>query len=390
MDNSGHDIAAAARTLAGRVDQLAVELARAIGKEVVYYGTSAVVPFDVLVAVVTEHLRVVLDGLITGVDFDIDPAAAVGAERAREDIPLAAVLEAYRIGFYRLWEALLGAATGADGETVRSLTAKVIAAQGLYTDAAASGYRREQTRRIERDTDTHSALMDALLHGRLFERWSVWEAADYLRLPATGPFVVVAARAPAPGAEALPEIEPKLRSLDVFSAWWELPELTIGILSFRTEQQLTNALALLSRTATARIGVSSRYDDLRETPEALRYARIAAGGRAEPDDLVSVFDGSILGAAAVSAPEITTKLVAPLFDSFDELAQEEREVLFETFRVWVATDGSLRATGELLFCHPNTVRYRLHRIEERTGRSLSRPRDLAELCFAFEVYRRLL
>ena len=113
-------------------------------------------------------------------------------------------------------------------------------------------------------------------------------------------------------------------------------------------------------------------------------------GRAEPGGPVSVFDDSILGSAAVSAPEVTAKLVAPLFDSFLDLAQEEREILFETFRVWVANDGSLRATGELLFCHPNTVRYRLHRIEERTGRSLARPRELAELCFAFEVHRRLL
>ena len=31
----------------------------------------------------------------------------------------------------------------------------------------------------------------------------------------------------------------------------------------------------------------------------------------------------------------------------------------------------------------------LHRIEELTDRSLSRPTDLAELCLAFEVERRL-
>jgi DNA-binding PucR family transcriptional regulator len=52
--------------------------------------------------------------------------------------------------------------------------------------------------------------------------------------------------------------------------------------------------------------------------------------------------------------------------------------------------GSPRTTAELLFCHPNTVRHRLHRIEQRTGRMLSRPRDIAELCLAFEVQRRLM
>ena len=71
-------------------------------------------------------------------------------------------------------------------------------------------------------------------------------------------------------------------------------------------------------------------------------------------------------------------------------ADEEREILFETFRVWLEHDGSMRTVGELLFCHANTVRYRMHRIEQRTGRSLSRPRDVAELCLAFEVHRRLM
>ena len=36
------------------------------------------------------------------------------------------------------------------------------------------------------------------------------------------------------------------------------------------------------------------------------------------------------------------------------------------------------------------MRHRLRRIQQRTGRSLSRPRDIAELCLAFEVQRRLI
>jgi DNA-binding PucR family transcriptional regulator len=82
--------------------------------------------------------------------------------------------------------------------------------------------------------------------------------------------------------------------------------------------------------------------------------------------------------------------VATVLDGFDDLGEEERELLFETFRVWRDSDGSVRATAEALICHPNTVRYRLRRIEQRTGRSLARPRDIAELCLAFEVQRRLM
>jgi hydroxyquinol 1,2-dioxygenase len=42
------------------------------------------------------------------------------------------------------------------------------------------------------------------------------------------------------------------------------------------------------------------------------------------------------------------------------------------------------------FVEANTVRHRLRRIEKRTGRYLSRPRDVTELCLAFEVRRRLM
>jgi DNA-binding PucR family transcriptional regulator len=221
-------------------------------------------------------------------------------------------------------------------------------------------------------------------------QWSLWEVADYLRLPSGGPFVVIAAGLPDVGVEALANVESKLRSIDVFSAWRLLPDVQVGIVHFKTEEQLADVLALLSRTTTTRVGVSARFDDLRETSQALGYARVMLRGRQDPGPLVSIFNGSILSGAAVSAPDVMAKLVAPTMDCFAKLASEEREILFETFSVWVENDGSLRDTGKSLFCHPNTVRYRLHRIEQHTGRSMSCPRDVAELCLAFEVQRRLM
>ncbi len=68
---------------------------------------------------------------------------------------------------------------------------------------------------------------------------------------------------------------------------------------------------------------------------------------------------------------------------------EERTILLDTFQAWLQAGGSANDTAAKIFCHPNTVRHRLRRIEELTGRSLSRPMDLAELCLAFEVEQRL-
>jgi hypothetical protein len=302
-------------------------------------------------------------------------------------------MEAYRIGFRGVWDAAVKeSAVHADrsGAVLRALTTKIFAAQDVFTNAMAGAYRDEQCRRALSDESGRSVLIDSVLHGRLFDQSSVWEAADYLRLPSEGPYVVVAAEVPAVGAEALPQIESKLRSMDVYSAWRLLPDLHVGIVHVKTEKKLSKALALISRMATKRVGVSARFDDLRETAQALRFARITLRGRADPGLKVTLFDGSILGTAAVSAPEIMVRLVTPTIECFVEIADSERDVLFHTFRVWLENDGSLRTVGELLFCHPNTVRYRLRRIEQRTGRSLSRPRDIAELSLAFEVHRRLM
>jgi DNA-binding PucR family transcriptional regulator len=169
-----------------------------------------------------------------------------------------------------------------------------------------------------------------------------------------------------------------------------LPDQHVGIVRVTTDRHVGDVLALLSRMTNARVGVSARFDDLRDTAQALHQARICLEGRAEPGSQVLVFDGSILATAAVSAPDVMVKLASPTIECFADLSDREREVLFETFRAWLDHDGSMSGAGEALFCHANTVRYRMHRIEERTGRSLTRPRDVAELCLAFEVHRRLM
>jgi PucR C-terminal helix-turn-helix domain/GGDEF-like domain/GAF domain len=260
----------------------------------------------------------------------------------------------------------------------------------LIASAIVAGYRDEQKRQLLGEESRRPLLMDSVLHGRPLDQWSVWEIANHLRLPSQGPFVVVAAEVPAVGEVALPEIESKLRSLDVYSAWRMLPDLQVGIVHIKSEQHLDKILALLTRATTNRVGVSARFDDLGDTPQAFHVAKVTLRSGARGAEGVAVFDGSILATAAVSAPAVMVKAVRTVLDGFSDLGEEERELLFETFRVWLDSHASVRETAEALICHPNTVRYRLRRIEQRTGRSLSRPRDIAELCLAFEVQRRLM
>jgi sugar diacid utilization regulator len=260
----------------------------------------------------------------------------------------------------------------------------------LIATAVVAGYRDEQKQQLLAEGSQRSNLIDALLEGRALDEWSLRDVAGQLRLPINGPFVVVAAQAPTVGDEPLPEIESKLRSLDIFSAWRLLPDVQVGIVHVTSDQRLDRVVALMSRMTTVRVGVSAAFKDLRDTPRALHVARVMLRGPTDSASSVAVFDGSLLATAAVSAPAAMIKTVGAALDCFGDLPDEERELLFETFRVWQDSDASVRGAAEALFCHPNTVRHRLRRIEKRTGRSLSRPRDVAELCLAFEVHRRLM
>src|SRR3984957_13482289 len=259
----------------------------------------------------------------------------------------------------------------------------------LIATAVVAGYRDEQKRQLLAEGSQRASLVDALLEGRAFDEWSLREVAGSLRLPINGPCVVAAAHIPTGGDEPLREIESKLRSLDIFSVWRRLPDVQVGIVHVTSDQKLDAIVALMSRTTAARVGVSAAFGDLRDTPQALHVARMMLRGPTDSTSSVAVFDGSILATAAVSAPAVMVKTVGTALDCFSDLHDEEREMLFETFRVWQENAGSLNLVAQRFFCHVNTVRHRLRRIEKRTGRFLSRPRDVAELCLAFEVHRRL-
>ena len=64
-------------------------------------------------------------------------------------------------------------------------------------------------------------------------------------------------------------------------------------------------------------------------------------------------------------------------------------MLLNTLAAFFAFQGSAIEAGKHLYCHPNTVRHRLRRIERQTGRSLADPRSSAELFVALEALRTL-
>jgi PucR C-terminal helix-turn-helix domain/GGDEF-like domain len=377
-----------------RAPGLGEALADRLCQEIDAYRDGTVVTKDQVRASCEANLTFVFDSLAGHADVDVSPAEHTGTARALAGVPLPAVMTAYRIGFRFMWEETLAAAqaAGIPTESMLDATARIFLAQDTFTQAMTTAYRQQLTAQILEQEEERSALVEALLSGRITDTQSLWEAADLLRLPTTGPYVVVAAELPAIGKLGLPAIENKLSTRDIRSAWRLLPDLQVGIVHLRdpaTPDTLGTLIDVLHQTATTRVGISPQFRELAETSGALRFARLAVTGKPSADSLVTVFDDTPLAVAAVSAPEVMAKIKSSVLGRLNDLPAEERTILLDTFQAWLQAGGSANDAAAKIFCHPNTVRHRLRRIEELTSRSLSRPKDIAELCLAFEVEQRL-
>lgn len=234
---------------------------------------------------------------------DPSPARETGRLRAEQGVPLADTLHAYRIGFELLWTDVLAEARThpevTDAQLV-SLPAEVWALFGRYAEAVAASYRETTAELTSRRQARRSALVEALFTGVIADR-TLWEAARELGLPDRGPYVVAVAAADAPGEEPPTGTETALRQAHVHSAWRLLPDQQIGLAALPTATAESTCLRILRR-AGARVGISPCLHLLRDTPRALRFARLALAGLQGTGPGVARFGDNPL-AMVVAAPE---------------------------------------------------------------------------------------
>ncbi|MGG2464124.1 PucR family transcriptional regulator [Streptomyces sp. RGM 3693] len=382
------EIAPIAASLLTRTEEVGARMARRIRAQVTYYRGDEHVSFEELTASCRRNCEQVLQQLVDGRGGDMAPAQETGRERARQGTPLAELLHAYRVGSEVLWSAIATEARSAQGlttETIMSLAAWWV--NGGLAAAASDAYREEVSELVLQRERERSAMVEALFTGLLTDRTTLWEAGDVLGLPTGGPYVVIAAEVPGPGREALPGIEAHLHAERLRSAWRLLPDLHVGVVAVQHPGADEAVVRVLERSLAVRVGVSPSYRDLRETPRALRLARLAlTGARGRPSGIAR-FDNSPAALLVAAAPDEAGRIARAVLEGVLRLPAGERDRLLGTLECWFAAAGSAAAAAQLLYCHRNTVRYRLHRLEALTGRSLRDPRAVADLSVALHALR---
>lgn len=374
-----------------RLPQLIDDAYTAILDRIPLYRDDSPVPHEDLRRSVEHNLRFFVVAVARPHQpMDLTAPQETGRRRAHQGMPLPEVLRSYRITFATLWDALV--ATARRGHHPGTAEALLSAASVIWqlTDehavALTEAYRSATAELLVAEHDRRSALVEALLTGHPGPEAGPWEAATLLGLPPDGQLVVVAADTRGLATESLLGVERRLAEHGVVSGWRLTPSLQLGVISVPPDRRDT-VLAVLDEAATARTGVSPPYQSLGDTPRALQLARAALAevppGRAE----VRRFTPSPLAALMACDPSEGRRLARDVFGGVLELPAEDRTVLLDALNAYLDHGGSTDRAAETLHCHPNTVRYRLRRLHELTGRSLSDPLGMAELTTAAYALR---
>lgn len=136
-------------------------------------------------------------------------------------------------------------------------------------------------------------------------------------------------------------------------------------------------------------GISRAVDrtGLRGAVEEARYACRSAAAGAEPANVVSHDQLATHMLLLSSVPDevrriFRGRLLAPLHD-YDRRHRTDLVLTLETF---LRVSGGWSACADRLHVHVNTVRYRIERIEELTGRDLSRLEDRVDFFLALALW----
>ena len=368
--------------------------------EIPAYARLAQPPF---VADVREHVDLHHDAVVRSVaarrPLEGEELAFMRPQVSRRPgrIPLADFMQGFRIYMEVLWEAVLesavddqtrNAALEAAGTVIRYINSATTEAAQVYIEA--ERLLLAQGDRVRRD------LLEDLLAGRPPAPGPKLTAARDAGLHPPAPCVVIVAV-----PLVAPDDEHALRSVAITlgrAVGSALAPLTVTrhdelVVIARVEgdaSDLVAALAAAHERLTAAgtelaIGVSIVQPGLDRVATAYEQAQAALERVRSTGGIMALPAMSTFDCLTLFGPETARRRIPDEVRRFVAEDLAEGRVLTTTLLEYAASDFNARLTAERLFVHPNTARYRLGKIEERTGCDLRRVADVIDLLIAVRV-----
>ena len=299
-----------------------------------------------------------------------------GQRRARQGVPLEVVLRAYRLCGRLLWERMCRvSAERFDGRYDRALLGAADRVWQLIdsaSDRLVDAYRREEAQVRSLDAGRRYSMTEGLLQGRGRDPGFARDAARVLGLPEHQDLVVVVA--PQDDSGPPEQARESLTAPGFTSVWHARPGELVGGVPVGADGADPLAGALRPG-ARGPVGLSAPVAGLGRLDEAHAAARLAAATLPAGEPAVATLDDRLPEALLAGSPELSARIRRCALGPVLDLPDAERDVLLSTLAATLEAGGSPSRAASALYCHRNTVMYRLARIESLSGRRIADHRD---------------
>lgn len=339
------------------------------------------------------HLELALSLLAEGRTIEkgeLTRTQRLGASRALQGVPIQSVIWGFRVGERVLINAFLSHAREGDIDAVRDGLRRLGQTFDTLTDAAARAYRDTQHEITVHYERLQTDLVDKLLAQPEGAPLDVAERAQLVGTDPDLPCYAVAFALPTTyRPESMLRVRRHLLSAIGPVADGQLLSGSSGAQGLvvvpwtRGLEPLVAALERLLASADLRVdpilGIGERSEQLggvgRSARQALRATEI--GLKLDRRRTLVRFDDVIPEVLLAHNAHARRRLVDSRLGAL--LGRHE---LVETLRAYLDSDRSQKRTALALHVHPNTVAYRLNRIEEVLGRELDRTGTLVDVSLA--------
>lgn len=318
----------------------------------------------------------ILDGLRSGqLDDAVAIATDVGVSRARAGVSLSSLLEAVRLDFAVLWDALTAVAEVEDAQVIVRHTSMMLRIVDGYVTQTQNAYIAEAQRIREESASLRRELLESLFSALHTSPEQLNLLARELQVEVATPLLVAAAIGNDAVALHVELAELERRGCVVHTHY--LDGAVIAFLPAVTKSR-THDTMCFARLSELRIGLTTAGDGLAGLLAGARIARDLALAL-KPDELKAMTWDR--GWARLAAHELAASgkpLMADIDAALAECSPARRERLLESVLSYLRT-GSIADSSAELFCHRNTLSKNLQQFREITGIDPTIPNEAARL-----------
>jgi len=299
----------------------------------------------------------------------------LGQYEAREGRSLDSLQAAYRIGVHVSWRRVMtvGLRSGAPSAVMSWLADAGLAYMDELSSLSLQGYLEAKAQSGQSQQELRKRLLRLILESPAPAR-AITELAEIIGWVVPEEVTLVALE---PGYDCLPDLpDDCLQDLG-----GPLPQLLLPG-SVDSSRRAALAAALPVGRSAVGLGVP-----LSEAAHSLRWARralaLSRAGIIDADE-VTFCEDYLVELWLLADEPLIDQLARRRLGGVADLGAVQRQRLTETFSAWLETSGTAPAMAERLQVHPQTVRYRMRKLEQALDGQLSDP----DSRFAIEVVLR--